>query len=155
MVPGSAQTYLDQETRSTLTTRTIHKTEVFAVLRACLGLAGRAGMPKHRLQPGKSRGFRGPYVRLGASTKLERLVDFLNSFYGPSPAMSPQPSDASRIPTIEFSQVERAMPSRLSTYRNLDLLHTEDLRICYAFGTHRGSNRNNPDTHSRQSLCST
>src|SRR5262249_30591874 len=65
--------------------------EVFAVLRACLGLAGRAGMPKHRLQQGKSCGFHGPYVRLGASTKLERLVDFVNSFYGPSPAMSPQP----------------------------------------------------------------
>jgi hypothetical protein len=48
-------------------------------------------MPKHRLQPGKSCGFHGPYVRLGASTKLERLVDFVNSFYGPSPAMSPQP----------------------------------------------------------------
>jgi hypothetical protein len=33
------------------------------------------------------------------------------------------------------------MPIRRSTYRNLDLLHTEDLRICYPFGTHLSGRR--------------
>jgi hypothetical protein len=56
------------------------KSSALIDLHACLGLAGRSGMPKHRLQPGKSCGFHGPDVRLGTSARLERLADFLNWF---------------------------------------------------------------------------
>ena len=42
-----------------------------------------------------------------------------------------------------------------STYRNLNLLHTEESWICCAFRTRQGSHRNSRDSRSRQFLCST
>jgi hypothetical protein len=41
------------------------------------------------------------------------------------------------------------------TYRNLDFGHIGRWRVCYAFGTRLSSHRNNRDSRSPQSLCST
>jgi hypothetical protein len=67
---------------------------------ACLALAGRARMSKHRLQPGKPRYFDKSHVGLGSSALKRRMADFLNSLLVPITAQEIAEHDPIRHPPV-------------------------------------------------------
>jgi hypothetical protein len=58
--------------RGQAVTHSVRGMNIFASLRACLVLAGRAGMSQHRLQQGKPRGLDRSHVGLGTSAESKR-----------------------------------------------------------------------------------